>query len=464
MSENHPLSDSPPAESVSMGKIERSEEAFAQGEAVICPQCQAQNPPDATICEACGADLVGAAPLMVEAGPLQPPYPEQVPPETRPVHRRAAGRTSCLGLFALFAIIVLLVVFFLVPSATITLVPQRQPVEETVLIKAAPGVRAVDVENRVIPARQVSVEISGAEQLALTKKKEVMVGKAQGQVIFANRGDVPVPVPKGTIVVSNTGARYETAEEVLVPGMVFGTAKVTVIALEPGPNANTDKLTVTRIEGTLGTKLYVANDAPLSGGEKKTVTYVTNEDRIKLKEMLLARLKDEAYPKLRAQLAEGEFIPPESVRLVTVYEEVYDKPVNAEGEFLNLKMRVAFAGTAIEGQKANEVASLSLNKKVKPGFQILPQSVQLSPKEVRQVEGSTVHFLMQAQGMSIATFDEARIRRDLSGKTVEEAKAYLASLPNLAEPPRVEVFPDWLGRISRLDFRIYIRMVPAGGP
>jgi hypothetical protein len=253
---------------------------------------------------------------------------------------------------------------------------------------------------------------------------------------------------------------------VLVPGAVFATTKVGVRSLVEGPAGNTEKLVVARIEGSLSSLLYVANDSPLAGGDKRLVTYVTNEDRAALREQVLNKLKEEARGKLEVRILQGEFVAPETIRPVNVLEETYDKAVNEEATSLALKMRVFFTSTFVDGQKANDVAQQALTKKIKPGFQMLPQSVQVTPKEVQRVEGDTVTFLMLAQGSAVASFDEGKIRSDLAGKTLAEAQLYLDSLPNQAERPKIEIFPGWLGRIARWDFRIYINVAPktSGSP
>jgi hypothetical protein len=443
-----------------------SEVDSLNGEPVSCPRCGAQNLPGTVVCLACGAGVGTSA----HPSAIRPETPGGIPPAAprgRQTRRRSGGGISCLALLALAITAGLVIAFFLAPSTTITLFPDRQVLSEQVQVQASPAVRALDADKRQIPARVVTYEASGSGALAITKQKEVITGRAQGLVTFANRGDQPVVVPQGTIVASSNGAmRYETVEDVLVPGAVFATTKVGVRSLAEGPAGNTEKLVVARIEGSLSSLLYVANDSPLAGGDKRLVTYVTNEDRATLREQVLNKLKADAHGKLEVRIQQGEFVAPETIRVVNILEETYDRAVNEEATSLGLKMRVFFTSTFVDGQKANEVAQQALTKKVKPGYQLLPQSVQLTPKEVQRVEGDTVYFLIQAQGAAVAAFDEARIRGDLAGKTLAEAQLYLDSLPNQTERPKIEVFPGWLGRIARWDFRIYINVAPkaAGQP
>jgi hypothetical protein len=436
---------------------------IAPGEPITCPRCGAQNIPGTIVCLGCGGDLAAAP---------RPRPPSAVPPLTARPRRPGSAPTrprqsdwSCLGLGGLLVAAVLVILFFAAPSTTVTLTPDRQVLSETFPVQASPLVKAMDVDRLQIPARVATYEASGSGQIAVTKQKEVITGRAQGLVIFANRADLPVVVPQGTVVANANGTmRYETTEEVTVPGAVFATAKVGVRSLVDGPGGNTEKLVVSRIEGSLSALLYVANDLPLAGGDKRLVTYVTNDDRTRLREQVLAKLKEEAQGRLQVRVTAGEYVAAETVRPATVWDEIYDRAVNEEATTLGLRMRVTFSATLVDGQRANDLALQALLKKVKPGYQLQMSTVQITPREVQRVDGEAVTFLMQAQGTAVAVVDEAKIRSDLAGKTVAEAQTYLDSLPNQAQRARVEIFPGWLGRVARLDFRVTINTAPRSLP
>lgn len=440
------------------GNLETGGAAQTGNSPITCPRCSAQNIPGTVVCLACGGDL--AAPPRTSPPTLPPAPPAR---RRQPASRPAVAQRSSLSYLGLGGLLLagLVLAFFAVPSTTVTLVPDRQTLSESIQVQASPQVKAMDIDRQQIPARVATYEASGSSQLAITRQKEVITGRAQGLVIFANRADLPVTVPRGTIVTNGNGSmRYETTEEVQVPGAVFATAKVGVRALVDGPGGNIEKLVVSRIEGSLTSLLYVANDLPLAGGDMRLVTYVTNDDRARLREQVLAKLKDEAQVKIQVRVASGEFVASESVHPVSVLEETYDRAVNEEATSLGLKMRVSFSATLIDGQRANDLALQALQKKVRPGYQLQLPSVQITQREVQRVDGETVTLLMQAQGTAIAVVDEARLRGNLAGKTVAEAQAYLDSLPNQAEKPRLEIYPGWLGRVARLDFRVVIHVAP----
>lgn len=435
----------------------------AGGEPITCLRCGAQNIPGTVVCLACGGDLAA----VPRRRPLTsaPPAPLRPRPPLALAGRARGGGLSFLGLGGLLLTVGLVLAFFAAPSTTVTLVPDRQMLSETIQVQASPLVKVMDVDRLQIPARVATYEAVGSSQMAATRQKEVVTGRAQGLVIFANRSDQPVVVPQGTIVASGNGTmRYETTEEVLVPGAVFATTKVGVRSLVEGPGGNTEKLAVSRIEGSLSSLLYVANDLPLAGGDKRLVTYVTNEDRTRLREQVLTKLKEEAQVRLQMRVQAGEFVAAESIRPVNILEETYDRAVNEEATSLGLKMRVFFSATLVDGQRANDLALQALQKKVKPGYQLQMPSVQITPREVQRVDGEAVTFLMQAQGTAVAVVDEAKIRGDLAGKTLAEAQTYLDGLPNQAERARVEIFPGWLGRVARLDFRVYVNTAPRSQP
>ena len=120
-----------------------------------------------------------------------------------------------------------------------------------------------------------------AVQMPTTGRADAPDGYASGQVVFANRSDREVLIPKGTFVRTGSGetARFYTVEEAVVPSQYNATKRVAVLAADPGPMANVRALTINVIEGELATALEVINDAPTGGGTMRQLPVVTPGDQ-----------------------------------------------------------------------------------------------------------------------------------------------------------------------------------------
>ena len=185
----------------------------------------------------------------------------------------------------------------ILPSATIRLAPASESIQITIPLKAVQDAR-LDAEGGVVPAQALSVQVSGDARTPTTGRSDEPAGKARGQVVFINRTGGEITVPAGTIVSTGTGnnVRFATTEDVILPPS--GRAAASAEALEPGPSGNARAGTVTRVEGSLGLSVLVANEMNFSGGTTAKMGVVTEEDKVRLQEQLLEELKRQALERL----------------------------------------------------------------------------------------------------------------------------------------------------------------------
>jgi hypothetical protein len=396
------------------------------------------------------------SPTIAERRPSRPRLSE-----VRPRRRRSGGGLLS-QFFVLFLFLCLLVfmvasALLLVPGATVWLVPKSEALGERLVIRASPDVEEIDYERLEIPARQVQVELTGSQQTATAGQKDAPADPATGTVTFINRTSQEVEVPAGTVVATSSGVavRFTTGYTATVPSPVGGRIDVPVTAVDPGPKGNVHPAQINTVEGPLALQVRVINEQPASGGSVQQAGVVTRVDKERLRAMLLQQLQQEAYTLLQSELKEQEFVPPESLQMI-VLDETYDKFVDEIADSLGLEMRVVARGTAIAGQDANKLALRALESKVRSGYELVPQGLQFKPGEVTGVEGAAVSFAMEISGRVVARIDGGGVAEEIRGLEVVEAERYLAQNLPLGRLPRVEVSPDWLGRLPYFPFRIRV--------
>ena len=383
-------------------------------------------------------------------------------PPTRPI-KVAMQRGEAVLFFGLLGGVFLILLagfWLLVPSATVTLKPLTYPLEETLTVRGDPHLEEMDFMNLVLPATVKEVEVTGREQIACTAKKDVPDGHAQGEVIFINKTSEATTVISGTVVSTSAGTsvRFRTLEGVTLPPVAGGQARVMVEALEPGPSGNVLAWTINRVEGTIALQVNVINNSPTEGGTMKQVSYVTDEDKEQVKDMLMRRLKQEGYNTLVSR-SEGAYLPPESVELF-VLTETYDKFVEEPADSLTLDMRVWARGMAIAEEDARRLALAALESSMSEGFQLLSEEVGLHPGGASEASGEQVVFQITVRGQMVMSIDEAEIKEHLTGKSIADAVAYLGRRLELAEEPSVEVLPSWWPRLPLIPLRISLVVMP----
>jgi len=382
-------------------------------------------------------------------------------PEAAPGWRRRLswGERAFAALVFVLALSALLTsALLIVPSAEVTLVPASEAVNATVQVQADPELERINYEAGQIPARVVKAQIEGTAQIPVTGTKDAPDEPARGTVLFVNKINQPVIVPKGTVVATSTGStiRFTTVEEVTVPGVVGGTAEAEVVAIDPGPSGNVGAHLINMIEGPLSLQVGVTNPEPMQGGSVKQVRIVTTADRERLKVILLQQLQQGVYAQLSKQLRQGEFLPAESVAVDHIVTETYDKFVEEEADVLSLEMEVVFRGIAIEEERARVLVRAALEAEVPEGLALVDQSVRYQRGEVTGVEDGKVSFVMRAFGSMRAQIDVRAIKQAIRGKPLDWARSYLIRNLRLKEVPTIKVTPTWPGRMPWLGFRINI--------
>jgi len=236
-----------------------------------------------------------------------------------------SGRVGCLQqiialiLAGILALALVLTVLALAPSATVTLRPQVEAITATVTLTAdpSPGVTAVDAENNIIPARPVQTELTLFTEVKTIDTEAAPVNFATGTVVFINRTQDEQFIPISTTLRTSSGVPIEfvTTQAVIVPAGTGATASTTIIAVEPGPRGNVPAGQINRFGNpTQGLLVRVINEAAASGGSIRQAGVVRDDDKDRVRAKLRQLIQQEGYERMRAQLDEGEFIPPESLQ------------------------------------------------------------------------------------------------------------------------------------------------------
>jgi hypothetical protein len=119
-------------------------------------------------------------------------------------------------------------------------------------------------------------------------------------------------------------------------------------------------------------------------------------------------------------------------------------------------------GSRAQAEETASTAFLTLGNEVPAGTAIVTDSIKVELGRVTLV-GGRLEVTASVTAAAAAEIDEPQVRDRIAGMTVEEAKAELASLGDVA----IDLWPSWVDRLPRLTFRIEIKPTvkgPAGSP
>jgi hypothetical protein len=346
---------------------------------------------------------------------------------------------------------------FIVPVATVRLVPAQEPLAETVTITARSDVEAANFSQRVLPARRIGQRVEVEGSVLATGTEFAPDQPAQGAVVFTNRRAEPQEIPPGTIVATATGSNvsFETVQPVTLPGGVGSQVSVPIRALEPGPAGNVRAFAINTAEGPLGVTTNVINPSGTSGGSVTEVPVVKQADKDALRAQLEQEARQKAYLALGELLREGEFVPPETVGTLVI-DETFDRFTDEAADEVTLRLRMLATALAVDGAAADEMALRAMGEKIPRRSQMLSDSVRFTrgPATVEtEGEAVVISFPNTASSVVVLDIDPAAVRALIRGMTPGEAVAALQSSWRLQIPPELTLGPDWVEPLlRRLDF------------
>jgi hypothetical protein len=439
---------------------------------------------DATETARADLPLAAVAPVVpVDAGSWQDvPVPggggAGAPPQVaRRVGGGGASRSTLLigvAILALAGLVAAVGTYLVLPSATIAVTPRPErigPVELTVV--ADPAASAVDPVALVVPAQQVSIDVSAKDTFDAGGKR-VEETKATGAVRFENLDFLnDNTIPAGSLVGTDTGVRFRTNRTITVPradivglSLFPGRATVNVTAVKAGVDGNVDPNTIVRVPaGEDPIALKVTNPEATSGGTHEEFPRITAHDV----ELAMAALQTQLDAAFQAQMAD----PAQAPAGTTLFPEtgVLGKatptpdPATLVGmEVATFELELAATGTvvAVDTAAVEAVADAQLQSSVDAGHELVPGSVEV---EVGPgvAAGQTVRFPVTATAEQVAILDANQLKTQVLGKSIDEAHAILDPYGATT----IAVWPDWVGSISSFESRVELTVdepVTVAGP
>jgi hypothetical protein len=392
-----------------------------------------------------------------QPGTRSPTLPPTTMPETTQPFARLREWRATLLVIAIIMLGLGVAAFFLIPAAQIRLVPSAVALTTTTDVTIDSSIVEVNVATRAIPARRLNREISGTLSLRTTITKTIPDARSTGVVTFTNLREEETVIPPGTIVKTSAGVpiRFTTTTTVTLPAGVNSRVDAPIQAVDPGSAGNVKELAINTVEGSLALSVRVINTKPTVSGTLRSVKVVTADDKKKVEEQLLQELKKQAPAVLNANLKPGEMLLPDSI-LVDIEDRQFDHAVDEPADALTLKATANAFGLAIDREDLNAVMQLLLEKQLQAGYRLLPNGVKVETQPGGKFQGIQLRQPIRAVGYAIPQIDPAKVAVAVQGKSVEEAKALLASRLALAQPAEIRVMPPLWFRMPWLAFRIAV--------
>lgn len=363
-----------------------------------------------------------------------------------------------IGSFAVGVLAVLTLAALFVPRATIKLTPVSNEQSLTLPIKADPASNEVAISGSV-PARELSVTVSGTQSLKVSSEASVPQNKAVGVAEFKNLTQAQVTIPAGTIVYSSTpvAARFATENEVRLSGSLNASAQVPIAAVRGGTQGNLPANAIQAVEGAIGTSVSVTNPDPTVGGTNQTTIVPSADDRERVRQALVAALESQAAEQMQGMIGPQDILLRNTLQAGKVQDETYDPAAGDPGAQVTAKMTMDFQAQYVKAEDVGSLATGALAASAPAGYVPATGSVTFSLEGTPTADASGVsRFDLLVKCKMVRVLDLARVVALVRGQPPAVAAAMLQAQFPLQAPPEVTISPSWWPWLPLIPFRITV--------
>lgn len=406
-----------------------------------------------------GEDVVAKAPIedvhkMIQPAATAASVGKNPPSTNKLLNKLAKNKLVWVAGAAVLLLILLGSAIFVLPSSEVTITAKTEDKETQLTLNGDPSAKEFTLEGSVVPYQTSEVSKEGTEEQATTGKKTIG-NPAKGRVTITNQDTTsPKTFVAGTILtyVTNANITFKLDSEVSVEQAPIGgekTAGVNVTAIKAGTEGNLPEGSVFKVGSSDPTFVFARNDVAFSGGSSKLANVASTEDRESLKNKLIENLEEDAKKEIEEK--QKDVVVVEDSFEVKVTKETYEpKAVDAEAE--NLKATLSITAKAAyvdkEGLKKLVVETLS---KTSGNASVDPEDIEISLQQTDKDQSGKITLIAKVNAKLVPDMDESEIKRNLSGKSVAQAGAYLDSLEEVAGY-KVSTSPFYFRFLGRLPF------------
>ncbi len=398
----------------------------------------------AAIGRALNSTEIGRA--SAEAPKEEPAVVEPTPTRTNGRRRNAKIAAAVIAPLVVIGVVAALAVYML-PNATVTLVPREDSVSSTLTYGVATANSSFDIELDPAPLSSTSTAETTREA---TGERFEPVGTATGTVQITNPLTHEVTIPAGTELPAANGVTYYTADDVRLSAadpygsMTFGSGTVGVYAGIIGPDGNIEAGSLT---GQLGNEMFYTNPEAIGGGRMERYSVITDDDITAAREEVANQLVSIAREEFESQVPEGHEIVPGTLEISDPEIQV-DPSESQDGQEVTANGEITVRAEIYDPDELHEVASSEADRQlVRHGGSeriLLAETVDL--KEPTELDGDIPGFEINVQAVARTVISEGERQQlidQLVGLSREEAEALLDEHPKV-DRYQIEIEPDWL--------------------
>ena len=390
---------------------------------------------------------------------------------------RGAGRgfptvPVVVGIVALAAVLIVgsVLAYVVLPSATITVTPRRDPIDlARFTVRADPSATTPDAVRGVVPAVRIPIDVDVSDTFPATGER-VDEAKAIGTVTFQSFNPTNTnTIPNGSIVATEGGIEFRTVRAMTIPRakLILGTptivepasASVDVEAVKSGVAGNVPANSIVVVpRGEDPTFTKVRNQAPTTGGTRDVFARVSQADV----DGALAALHAAVEGDFETRLDDPSIAPDgttvfRATATLGTATPTGDPASLVDQEIASFELGLIASGSvlAVDAAPVRTIAETRLLAAVRPNHELVEGSMSIVVGEAEIVDGS-VAFPVRASAAQAAILDADELRRQVLGLSLVDARTVLAAYGTV----ELTAWPGWVSAVPTIEDRVEVTVRP----
>lgn len=354
----------------------------------------------------------------------------------------------------------------ILPTCTIIITPKTEPYIKDLEVVVAKD-KEFNLENKIVSAEERSFDIESTSKAFKTTGEKEVLSKAKGKVqVYNNYSSETQILTSGSKLKSSSGLGYLTLTQIEIPGakveggrMIPGQIEVEIEAENAGEeyNATSAKFTIPSLPSDMQKTIWAEGN--VSGGESKKIKVVSKKDINDAQALLVSELYDKLKKELESKMTKGERFTDEATSKEVQILELSAKEGDEVSEF-KMKIKVKIQTLVFEEQDIQRLIDQELRRSI-------PQEKYLIEDKEKEINFEVISFDPASSSIRLKVLiretvawkiDKKQIRKDLPGKTAEEAKEYLLADLHIKEV-QVNLWPVWVKSVPYMEKKINIKEI-----
>lgn len=352
-------------------------------------------------------------------------------------------------------VLVLILLYFLssgvFASAKVTIWLSKANISVSESVKGQANAQKVDLENSIIPVREITVEETSSSSTDTTGN--VKDGNhAKGLITLYNKKEKVIVLPAGTIIQNiTTNLKYKITSSTSVSAAVIdgggninvGVKKdVPIEAASYGEKYNVSGTAKYKVASYTTDELLAQSFNDVEGGDTSEERAVAKVDITSMRDGLVDELKNTLDLELDQLLSADEVMLDDSVRYGDPKVET-DKKVDEKADSVNVTVTLKATAYVVQKNDLKEFVAEAIKKSSEFNGEV--DVNQLDDPDVTNVKlsGNNVSFTISSTGDIVGGATEDEIKANIAGKSPSQAQEYLDGLEGV-EKTRLSVGPFYL--------------------